>query len=58
MSLTSEGENGLIKYNVSRYDDSMRGEVETAIPLMIRGISQKDRLSNAVLAYAERWPVN
>ena len=42
MSLTSEGENGLIKHNVSRYDDLTRGEVETAIPLMIRGISQKD----------------
>ena len=42
MSLTSEGENGLIKYNVSRYDDSTRGEVETAIPLMRGGISEKD----------------
>ena len=42
MSLASEGKGGLIKHNVSRYDDAKHGEVKIAISLMIRWISQKD----------------
>ena len=42
MSLASEGKNGLIKHNMSRYNNPTHGEVETTISLMIRRISQKD----------------
>ena len=42
MSLTGKGKSGLIKHNMSRYDNAMRRKIETAISLMIRWISQKD----------------
>ena len=42
MSLTGKGKSGLIKHNMSRYDNATRRKIETAISLMIRWISQKD----------------
>ena len=42
MSLTGKGKSGLIKHNMSRYDNATRRKVETATSLMIRWISQKD----------------
>ena len=42
MSLASKEKNGLIKHNMSRYNNPTHGEVETTISLMIRRISQKD----------------
>ena len=42
MSLTGKGKSGLIKHNMSRYDNATRRKIETSISLMIRWISQKD----------------
>lgn len=43
----SKGQGGFIKNNMSGDDESVGGEVETAIPLVIGGISKEDAKSGA-----------
>jgi len=56
--VTRKRKRELIKYNMTRDDDPARGEIQTTISLVSRGVPQKHRQWNAAQAYAGMWPVD